>query len=340
MSRPCCCLVVILLLFCRLVLFVALRCVSSAEEVIHVTGYMGSKVKISCPYDKGYESYEKYLCKKDCGSDDDVLIKTSESQKNKYRINDDKTARIVKTTISDLHSTDAGKYWCGVSKNWKDIYTEVNCCNSVTKIESYAGYSVSFSCPYESQYQNNLKYICRGTRPSMCLQQELITSYNKQHGRFRLDDDNMSTKFTTKISSLTQRDSGRYLCGIQRNSDLHLFYAFELKVKGKQKLGQILLHTESELRREVCIFTAFCFSDSALYVPFTVPLVLLLLIGILVVVVYKWKHYKVKGIFYIHTHAESHPLKCACEKSITVFSAVCFQKMKPLWTQMHPRQKV
>ncbi|XP_042072965.1 polymeric immunoglobulin receptor isoform X1 [Haplochromis burtoni] len=201
---------------------------------------MGSKVKISCPYDKGYESYEKYLCKKDCGSDDDVLIKTSESQKNKYRINDDKTARIVKTTISDLHSTDAGKYWCGVSKNWKDIYTEVklelvpdSCCNSVTKIESYAGYSVSFSCPYESQYQNNLKYICRGTRPSMCLQQELITSYNKQHGRFRLDDDNMSTKFTTKISSLTQRDSGRYLCGIQRNSDLHLFYAFELKVKDR-----------------------------------------------------------------------------------------------------------
>uniref|UniRef100_A0A3P9BFX1 Immunoglobulin V-set domain-containing protein n=1 Tax=Maylandia zebra TaxID=106582 RepID=A0A3P9BFX1_9CICH len=222
-------LVVILLLFCRLVLFVALRCVTSAVEVIHVTGYVGREVNVSCSYDEGYESYEKYLCKNDCGSDDDVLIKTSESRKNKYRISDEKTARIVTATIYDLRSVDAGKYWCGVSRTGIDIYTEVDCCNSVTKIESYAGYSVSFSCPYQSQYQNNLKYICRGTRPSMCLQQALITSKKKKIGRF-----SMLTQFTTKISSLTQSDSGRYLCGIQRNSDLHLFYAFELKVKGER----------------------------------------------------------------------------------------------------------
>ncbi|XP_039860521.1 polymeric immunoglobulin receptor-like [Simochromis diagramma] len=220
-----------------LTICIALICVTSAVGVIHVTGYLGSEVKISCSYGPGYQSYQKYLCRNDCGSGD-VLITTSNPVKNKHRIHDDKTARIFTTTISDLHSTDAGKYWCGVTRNWKDIYTEVklelvpdSCCNSVTKIESYAGYSVSFSCPYESRYQNNLKYICRGTRPSMCLQQALITSYNKENGRFRLNDENMSTKFTTKISSLTQSDSGRYLCGIQRNSDLHLFCAFELKVK-------------------------------------------------------------------------------------------------------------
>ncbi|XP_019203049.1 polymeric immunoglobulin receptor [Oreochromis niloticus] len=216
---------------------IALICVTSAVGVIHVTGYLGSKVEISCSYGPGYQSYQKYLCRNDCGSGD-VLITTSNPVKNKYRIHDDKTARIFTTTISDLQSTDAGKYWCGVTRTGKDIYTEVklklvpdSCCNSVKEVESYAGYSVSFSCPYESQYQNNLKYICKGTRPSICLQQALITSDNKQNGRFRLNDENMSTKFTTKISSLTQSDSGRYLCGIQRNSDLHLFCAFELKVK-------------------------------------------------------------------------------------------------------------
>uniref|UniRef100_A0A3B4F8A1 Immunoglobulin V-set domain-containing protein n=1 Tax=Pundamilia nyererei TaxID=303518 RepID=A0A3B4F8A1_9CICH len=99
-------------------------CVTSAVGVIHVTGYVGSIVKVSCSYDEGYESYEKYLCKNDCG-DSDVLITTSESWKNKYRINDDKTARIFTTTISDLHSEDAGKYWCGVTRTGKDIYTEV-----------------------------------------------------------------------------------------------------------------------------------------------------------------------------------------------------------------------
>uniref|UniRef100_A0A3B4F820 Immunoglobulin V-set domain-containing protein n=1 Tax=Pundamilia nyererei TaxID=303518 RepID=A0A3B4F820_9CICH len=95
-----------------------------AVGVIHVTGYVGSIVKVSCSYDEGYESYEKYLCKNNCG-DSDVLVTTLESRKNKYRIHDDKTARIFTTTISDLHLADAGKYWCGVTRTGKDIYTEL-----------------------------------------------------------------------------------------------------------------------------------------------------------------------------------------------------------------------
>uniref|UniRef100_A0A3B4EQP0 Immunoglobulin V-set domain-containing protein n=1 Tax=Pundamilia nyererei TaxID=303518 RepID=A0A3B4EQP0_9CICH len=104
---------------------VALRCVTSAVGVIHVTGYVGSAVKVSCSYDQGYESYEKYLCKNDCGSNDDVLITTSNPVTSKYRIHDDKTARIFTTSISDLRSVDAGKYWCGVTIFGIDIYTEV-----------------------------------------------------------------------------------------------------------------------------------------------------------------------------------------------------------------------
>ncbi|XP_039860527.1 CMRF35-like molecule 5 [Simochromis diagramma] len=190
---------------------IALRCVTSAVGVIHVTGYVGREVNVSCSYDEGYESYEKYLCKNDCG-DSDVLVTTSESRKNKYRIHDDKTARIFTTTISDLHSTDAGKYWCGVTRNGKDIYTEVelkltqdSCCDTVTKIESYEGFSESIVCPYESRYQNNPKYICRGNRPSTCRQQALITSDNKQNGRFRIDDDKLLGTFTVNISSLTHK---------------------------------------------------------------------------------------------------------------------------------------
>nr|XP_023010205.1 polymeric immunoglobulin receptor isoform X2 [Maylandia zebra] len=220
-----------------LTICIVLRCVTSAVGVIHVTGYVGSIVKVSCSYDEGYESYEKYLCKNNCG-DSDVLVTTSESRKNKYRIHDDKTARIFTTTISDLHSEDAGKYWCGVTITGKDIYTEVElklvpdrCCDTVTTVQSYEGYSESISCPYDSQYQNNFKYICRGNLPSTCLQQALITSNNRENRRFRLDDEKMLRKFTVAISNLTQSDSGSYLCGVQRNSDLDVFSAVELKVK-------------------------------------------------------------------------------------------------------------
>uniref|UniRef100_A0A3P8QR66 Immunoglobulin V-set domain-containing protein n=1 Tax=Astatotilapia calliptera TaxID=8154 RepID=A0A3P8QR66_ASTCA len=217
--------IIITFLYC-LYFTVALRCVISAVGVIHVTGYMGSEVKVSCFYGQGYESYEKYLCKSNCGNGD-VLIKTSESRKNKYVIHDDKTARIFTTTIFDLRSVDAGKYWCGVSKFGKDIYTEVDCCDNMTKLESYEGYSESISCPYESQYQNNLKYMCRGNQRSTCRRQALITSHRRQHGRFRLDDDKISGKFTVTINSLTKSDSGSYLCGVQRNSDLDVFSAVD-----------------------------------------------------------------------------------------------------------------
>uniref|UniRef100_A0A4W6E1U7 Ig-like domain-containing protein n=1 Tax=Lates calcarifer TaxID=8187 RepID=A0A4W6E1U7_LATCA len=177
---------------------------------------------------------------------------------------------VFTTTLSDLSSVDAGKYWCGVTRTGKDTYTEVrlevdillcdcccysnidqdtsvcpcnslmlfisltdSCCDRSTNIQSYEGGSVSISCSYESEDQNNLKYICRGKQPSTCLQQALITSDNTQNAQFRLTDDKESRKFTVNITSLTQEDSGSYLCGVHRNTGLDVFSAAELEVKGQ-----------------------------------------------------------------------------------------------------------
>ncbi|CAI5679526.1 unnamed protein product [Oreochromis niloticus] len=222
----------LLFIFC-----ISLRCVTSAVGIIHVTGYVGREVNVSCSYEQSYVSHEKYLCKNDCGNSD-VLITTSQASKTKYSIYDDTSARIFTTTIFDLQYTDAGKYWCGVTKTGTDIYTEVklklvqdSCCDTVTKVQSYEGHSESVSCRYESQYQNSLKYICRGNRPSTCLQQALITSDTKQNARFRLDDDKVLGTFTVTISNLTRNDSGSYLCGVHRNSELDVFSAIELKIE-------------------------------------------------------------------------------------------------------------
>lgn len=93
-------------------------------DVISVFGYEGSAVKVPCPYGRGYEDYKKYLCKHNCKVDDDVLIK-SKGNNNKYSTDDDKRARTFTVTISDLRLDDAGKYWCGVTKDFTDIYKEV-----------------------------------------------------------------------------------------------------------------------------------------------------------------------------------------------------------------------
>ncbi|XP_054896762.1 polymeric immunoglobulin receptor-like isoform X2 [Poeciliopsis prolifica] len=216
-----------------------LSCVSGAAGLIRVFGYEGSDVTVSCPYDPGYERYQKYLCKNSCGYSD-FLIKTSQENETKYSVYDDKRARVVAVTISGLRLEDAGEYWCGVTRAGKDIYTEVKldvkadrCCNTTNKIQSTEEGSVTISCPYDSQSVDKLKFFCRGNRPSTCRQQAVINSRNTQDGRFRLSDDRKSRIFTVTISSLTLKDSGSYLCGVQRISGFDVFSALELEVKEK-----------------------------------------------------------------------------------------------------------
>uniref|UniRef100_A0A3B3U5T1 Polymeric immunoglobulin receptor-like n=1 Tax=Poecilia latipinna TaxID=48699 RepID=A0A3B3U5T1_9TELE len=214
-----------------------LSCVSSAAGLVLVFGYEGRDVTVSCPYDPGYERYQKYLCNSSCGYSD-FLIRSSQENTTKYSVYDDKTTRVVTVTISDLHFDDTGKYWCGVTRAGKDIYTEVQlevkadrCCDTVNQTQSTEEGSVTISCPYDSQSVNKLKFFCRGNRPSTCLQQAVITSSNTQDGRFRLSDDRKSGIFTVTISSLTLKDSGSYLCGVQRNSGFDVFTAVQLEVK-------------------------------------------------------------------------------------------------------------
>ncbi|KAK2815839.1 hypothetical protein Q5P01_026306 [Channa striata] len=218
------------------ILSLALSCVTSAAQLIHVFGYEGKEAQVSCSYGAGYESYEKYLCRNDC-KNEDVLITTPEQGKSKYFISDDRRKRVFTTTISNLRNTDAGKYWCGVSRTGADIFTEVKlevvmdrCCDSSTTVQSYEGGSVSIICPYESQYQSNMKYICRGNPPSLCLRQALVTSDKTPNTKFSLTDDK-SGNVTVTVTGVTRSDSGSYLCGVQRNSGLDVFSAVVLEVK-------------------------------------------------------------------------------------------------------------
>uniref|UniRef100_A0A8C6M6W9 Ig-like domain-containing protein n=1 Tax=Nothobranchius furzeri TaxID=105023 RepID=A0A8C6M6W9_NOTFU len=208
-------------------------------SVIQVFGYEGRDVKISCSYSWWFTSTEKYFCKEDCGYKD-VLITAKQQRKNRYSISDDENKRIFTVTISDLKLDDTGTYWCGVSKEGPDSYTEVNCCDKVTQIQGDEGGSVSIRCPYESKKKNVLKYVCRGKQPSTCLQRALITS-DRQTKRFRFTDDRKSRTFTITIYNLTLEDFGSYLCGVQSDSGLDDFSAVELEVKGQMSLYALKL---------------------------------------------------------------------------------------------------
>uniref|UniRef100_A0A667ZG85 Immunoglobulin V-set domain-containing protein n=1 Tax=Myripristis murdjan TaxID=586833 RepID=A0A667ZG85_9TELE len=87
------------------------------------------------------------------------------------------------------------------------------CCGEVSTAQGEEGSPMSISCPYPPEHQHNLKYLCRGKRPSTCLRQAVITSNNSSRGRFSIHDDKVAGNFTVTISRLTPNDSGSYLCG-------------------------------------------------------------------------------------------------------------------------------
>ncbi|XP_069386943.1 CMRF35-like molecule 3 isoform X2 [Paralichthys olivaceus] len=221
------------------ILCIALSCGIRAEVVIRVSGYEKADIYMSCPYDKDYKSNKKYLCRNNCGNGD-VLITTTDKKSDKYSAYDDKKERVFRAKISDLSSKDAGSYWCGVTKTGIDHYparvelkvVPDSCCDQSTNFQSHETGSVSISCEYDSKYQNNLKYFCRGAQPSTCLQQALIMSNSSRDTRqFTLTDDQASRIFTVTITRLTLKDAGRYLCGIHKNANLDVFSAIELEVE-------------------------------------------------------------------------------------------------------------
>ncbi|XP_029950755.1 polymeric immunoglobulin receptor-like isoform X1 [Salarias fasciatus] len=220
-----------------ILLCISAGCVTGTTGLIKVFGYLGGDVNVTCPYDPGYENYEKYLCKNKC-EDNDVLITTTDNKNVRFSISDKKNIAKFLVTISNVTASDAGKYWCGVTRTGKDLYQEVkiqlrkdSCCSDVVKTQSHEEGSVSVTCPYAAEHQTNLKYICRGSQPSTCLQRAVVTSERTSDPRFTLTDDQMSRKFTVTISQLARADSGQYLCGVRSDAGLDVFSAVQLEVK-------------------------------------------------------------------------------------------------------------
>nr|XP_040042939.1 CMRF35-like molecule 5 [Gasterosteus aculeatus aculeatus] len=193
-------------------LCIALSCVSSAAGVIRVYGYERGQVQVSCPYGSGFESSEKYLCKDRCGYDE-VLIRTTEPNKNKYSKHDDHQQRVFTATIYNLIFADAGKYWCRITKAGIDIFTEMElevarewCCVRSTKQSGVVGQTVTMMCPYPPNHRNNRKFLCKGERRKEC------TDMTSQR-RFTLRDDISSSSFSVTITELKAEDAGTYWCG-------------------------------------------------------------------------------------------------------------------------------
>ncbi|XP_051994007.1 CMRF35-like molecule 1 [Xyrauchen texanus] len=94
-----------------------------------ISGFRGKRVDIRCPYQAGYETNSKYLCRGECTFiNKNIIIESGSPAKDeRFSLTDDRRARVFNVTITDLRTEDEAKYWCAVRRTGliPDVYSEI-----------------------------------------------------------------------------------------------------------------------------------------------------------------------------------------------------------------------
>ncbi|XP_052051360.1 polymeric immunoglobulin receptor-like isoform X4 [Apodemus sylvaticus] len=107
---------------------------STAQDPItgpaEVRGQEQGSLTVKCRYNSGWKDYQKYWCQGAYWKSCEILVETDASEqmvkKNRVSIRDDQTHFIFTVTMEDLRMSDAGIYWCGITRTGNDHMFEVN----------------------------------------------------------------------------------------------------------------------------------------------------------------------------------------------------------------------
>ncbi|KAG9262776.1 CMRF35-like molecule 1, partial [Astyanax mexicanus] len=95
--------------------------------------------------------------------------------------------------------------------------------SDVPTVTGYRGDSVEIRCSYDSGYETNMKYLCRGECSILFWETNDIpveSGSTAKDQRFSLKDDTAARVFTVTITDLRSEDAGQYWCGIKRSLPL------------------------------------------------------------------------------------------------------------------------
>ncbi|XP_067296729.1 CMRF-35-like molecule 4 [Pseudorasbora parva] len=188
-------------------------------EILTFTAHERGKVEMRCPYESGYETNEKYLCRGECPlTNKDIPVDSgSGAEDERFSLTDDRRTHNFTVTITDLRTDDEGQYWCAVRTglgrldDFREILLEVK---PVSVVSAETGQHLDIICRYKNDLKNNVKFICKGSDPSLCKTSGIkVSSETNSNGRFSLRDDQSAGVFTVTITDLTLEDSGIYWCG-------------------------------------------------------------------------------------------------------------------------------
>ncbi|XP_045925931.1 uncharacterized protein LOC123983693 [Micropterus dolomieu] len=98
---------------------------------------------------------------------------------------------------------------------------------TISQVSVKAGDSVTIPCLYDSQYMNNVKYLCEGYYWSYC--SYAVRTNQPNSGRFSISDDKSRRIFTVTIKDLTERDK-YYWCAVEIDGGSDVGEYFHLSV--------------------------------------------------------------------------------------------------------------
>ncbi|XP_068183335.1 polymeric immunoglobulin receptor-like isoform X2 [Antennarius striatus] len=91
--------------------------------------------------------------------------------------------------------------------------TGIHSMTTVSEMSVKAGETISIPCLYDSEYINNVKYLCQGYSWVSC--SYAVKTDNPNTERFSVSDDKIQRVFTVTIKGLTDQDTD-YWCNVEK----------------------------------------------------------------------------------------------------------------------------
>ncbi|XP_036412927.1 polymeric immunoglobulin receptor-like [Colossoma macropomum] len=148
------------------------------------------------------------------------------------------TLYLISVIYRNLSLQDSGSYQCGETGVWnRTVNLKVKrdpCCLGSKTVSGYLGETVTISCSYPEEFEENVKFFSKWTGEYFT---EVIYITETQRGRFSILDHRRSKILSMSISDVREDDGGVYFCGAGKEMDAirhkSFFTEIQLQLSGE-----------------------------------------------------------------------------------------------------------
>ncbi|XP_038577600.1 polymeric immunoglobulin receptor-like isoform X2 [Micropterus salmoides] len=203
------------------------------------TGTEGGDIRVTCSFSSPGSSM--FFCKREC-KPEDILIHTTDvrDQRGRYSIRYEGGYSLyfkyVFVSITQLTKSDSGQYKCGLGGS--NIKFEIIVVDALLdgsppedkSLYTRAGGNIVVGCSFT--VSGRRRYFCK----EECKEKDILvetTGYTAERGRYSIRYTQRSltdVSVYVSITQLTESDSGRYRCGLDRHLSPDSYWEFEIIV--------------------------------------------------------------------------------------------------------------